>query len=161
MNFLSVLSEYSEIITRQLNTLRRVAPSLEARSGAPFTLTLTLRKMTKVNNSFVVYGLLVRNGERKRFMKINAFIKRHILITVYVIVYVTVFFAAAYGYYYKSVGEIGVSAHLFLTITGAPFSLISWFLTHGSLKAIFVAGIMGVLQWYLFAKLVAFAERRR
>jgi hypothetical protein len=92
-------------------------------------------------------------------MKISAFIKSHILISVYVSVFVIVFFVAAYGHYYKSVGEFGVSGHLLLTITGAPFSTISWFLPHGSLKAIFVAGVLGTLQWYLFGKFVAFVER--
>jgi len=94
-------------------------------------------------------------------MKISAFIKSNILISVYFSVFVIVFFVAAYSYYYKSVGEFGVSGHLLLTITGAPFSIISCFLPHGSLKAIFVAGALGTFQWYLFGKFVAFVERRR
>ena len=94
-------------------------------------------------------------------MKIKAAFKSHVLISAYFCIFVIVFFVAAYGYYYESNGEFGVSGHLLLTITGAPFSIISWLLPHGSLKAIFVAGVLGTLQWYLFGKFVAFVERRR
>ncbi len=94
-------------------------------------------------------------------MKISAFIKSHILVSAYLSAFVIVFFVAAYGYYYKSTGEFGVSGHLLLTITGAPFSIISWFLPHGSLKAMFVAGALGTLQWYFFGKFIVFVERGR
>ena len=48
-------------------------------------------------------------------------------------------------------GDAGSSAHLWLTITGFPFSLTSWFLPHASLLAVAVAGLTGLVQWILLA----------
>ncbi len=58
----------------------------------------------------------------------------------------TMFMVALYGQHHE-VGEYGISAHLWLTITGLPSSWVSWALPHASLFAIVVAGLAGCLQW--------------
>ena len=52
-------------------------------------------------------------------------------------------------------GEYGVSGHLWLTITGAPLSLLSWLAPHGTLSGVLAAGILGTLQWVACAELLA------
>ena len=47
---------------------------------------------------------------------------------------------------YLPVGDGGVTAHLWLTITGFPSAFLSWLLPHGSLSAVAVAGVLGAIQ---------------
>ncbi len=44
----------------------------------------------------------------------------------------------------------GVSAFLYLTITGLPFSLLGWnILPNGGLLSLIVIGMIGLIQWVL------------
>lgn len=55
---------------------------------------------------------------------------------------------ATYGAFFKNHGEYGVGSHLWLTITGLPSSLLSWFIApHGTLIGTIVAGLIGLIQW--------------
>nr|BAJ06854.1 hypothetical protein [uncultured bacterium] len=51
------------------------------------------------------------------------------------------------------VGDAGANAHLALTVTGLPISLLSLSLPNGSLVAVLVAGLLGLVQWVLVMKL--------
>ena len=63
---------------------------------------------------------------------------------------------ATYGSLFTSHGEYGVSSHLWLTITGAPLSFLSWFFTpHGTFMGTILSGIIGILQWGFIAELSA------
>ncbi len=63
---------------------------------------------------------------------------------------------AAYGALFTYHGEYGISSHLWLTITGLPLSLVSWFITpHGSFVGSFVAGVFGLVQWSAVAEVNA------
>lgn len=53
------------------------------------------------------------------------------------------------------IGDAGANAHLALMFTGLPTSLLSLYLQNGSLLAVFVAGMLGLLQWALVIKLWA------
>ena len=60
---------------------------------------------------------------------------------------------AAYGVLFTGHGEFGVTSHLWLTITGLPLSLISWFITpHGTFIGSLVAGVIGLAQWIAVAE---------
>lgn len=56
---------------------------------------------------------------------------------------------AAYGALFAAHGEFGISAHLWLTLTGLPLSFLSWGLPHGTLIGAVVAGVLGIVQWSL------------
>jgi len=51
------------------------------------------------------------------------------------------------------IGDAGVNAHLALVFTGLPTSLLSLLVPHGTLLAVLIAGILGLIQWSLVAKL--------
>jgi hypothetical protein len=55
------------------------------------------------------------------------------------------------------IGDGGVSAHLWLTVTGFPLAFLSWLLPHGSVEAVITAGILGAIQ---LLALIAFLMRR-
>jgi hypothetical protein len=62
-------------------------------------------------------------------------------------------FIATYGALYTNHGEYGVGSHLWLTITGLPFSLLSWFIApHGTLIGTLTAGLIGLTQWGLIVE---------
>ncbi len=66
------------------------------------------------------------------------------------------FSIAAYGSFFTSHGEYGVSSHLWLTISGLPLSLVSWFITpHGTVIGTLVAGVGGFVQWVAVAEVNA------
>lgn len=50
------------------------------------------------------------------------------------------------------ISDAGVNGHLSLVFTGLPGSLLSLFLPHGSLVAVIVAGLLGLLQWGFVAR---------
>jgi hypothetical protein len=58
----------------------------------------------------------------------------------------------------KPIGDGGVTAHLWLTITGFPTALLSWLLPHGSLVAVVLAGVLGAAQ---LLALVGFIRKRK
>ncbi len=61
-----------------------------------------------------------------------------------------------YGLLFAEHGEFGVSAHLWLTITGLPLSLLSWLITpHGLFIGAVVAGVIGLAQWSIVAEAIA------
>ncbi|MBQ0799451.1 MAG: hypothetical protein KBT63_09210 [Porticoccaceae bacterium] len=51
------------------------------------------------------------------------------------------------------IGDAGVNAHLALIFTGLPASLLSLLAPHGTLVAVLIAGVLGLVQWVLVAKL--------
>jgi hypothetical protein len=59
----------------------------------------------------------------------------------------------------KPMGDGGVIAHLWLTITGFPFALISWLLPNGSIVGVALAGALGAAQ--LLALIWLFEARKR
>lgn len=61
---------------------------------------------------------------------------------------------SAYGMHFAPHGEYGVSAHLWLLITGLPSSLLSWAAPHGSLLAVAIAGGLGLVQWCVAVEIV-------
>jgi hypothetical protein len=63
---------------------------------------------------------------------------------------------ALYGVLFSYHGEFGISAHLWLTITGLPRSLLSWhIMPNGSVFGVLVAGAIGLLQWCAVAEVSA------
>ena len=69
---------------------------------------------------------------------------------------------ATYGVIFTNHGEYGVSSHLWLTLTGLPFSLLSWFIApHGTLVGTFVAGLIGLVQWVVIVEGYVWWESRR
>lgn len=56
------------------------------------------------------------------------------------------FLIAVYGALFSDHGEYGLSAHLWLTLTGMPLSFISWAVPHGSVFGVTVAGVAGIIQ---------------
>ena len=62
---------------------------------------------------------------------------------------------ALYGKYFTSHGEFGISAHLWLILTGFPFSLLSLAAPNGTVLGAFVAGLLGLLQWCQAAEAVS------
>ena len=54
----------------------------------------------------------------------------------------------------ESIGDGGVTAHLWLTITGFPSALASWLLPHGSIIAVAVAGALGAIQLLALVRLL-------
>lgn len=70
------------------------------------------------------------------------------------------FLIAVYGALFSDHGEYGVSAHLWLTLTGMPFSLLSWGVPHGSVIGVGVAAVAGIIQWGAISELWAWWERR-
>ena len=76
--------------------------------------------------------------------------------------WVTVFFLIAlYGALFFGHGEYGVSAHLWLTITGMPFSFISWIAPHGTVLGVVVAGVAGIIQWCAISEFWAWWDKRK
>lgn len=70
--------------------------------------------------------------------------------------------AAFLGNTFAGHGEYGLSAHFVLTLTGLPFSLMSWrILPNGSVLATSAAGAIGFVQWLLVAEANARWESRR
>jgi hypothetical protein len=59
---------------------------------------------------------------------------------------------AIYGALFTTHGEFGVSAHLWLILTGLPISLLSLEVPNGSVLGVLVAGIFGLLQWCVAAE---------
>ena len=55
------------------------------------------------------------------------------------------------------IGDGGVSAHLWLTVTGFPLAFLSWYLPHGSIQAVAASAALGTIQ---LLTLVAFLTRR-
>jgi hypothetical protein len=58
-------------------------------------------------------------------------------------------------------GELRLSVHLLLLITGPRCALLSLYLQPASLLAIASAGAAGIIQWTLFAQFDAWMEQRR
>jgi hypothetical protein len=56
-------------------------------------------------------------------------------------------------------GEVQGGAHMALVVTGLPSSLMSLMLPHGSLAAILLAGVLGIVQWALFIRFVTGHEK--
>lgn len=55
---------------------------------------------------------------------------------------------AALGNAFSGHGEYGISTHLFLTFTGLPLSLLSWYIVpNGTVLCVLVAGLIGTAQW--------------
>ena len=59
---------------------------------------------------------------------------------------------AVLGNYFSGNGEYGVSTHLWLTITGLPLSLLSWYVPNGTVLGVLVAGLIGTAQWTVVAE---------
>lgn len=51
------------------------------------------------------------------------------------------------------IGDAGVNSHLALLFTGAPVSLFSLLVPHGSLLGVVLAGALGLFQWAAVAEL--------
>lgn len=69
---------------------------------------------------------------------------------------------ASYGALFTNHGEFGVSAHLWLIISGLPNSLFSLSIKpNGSVFAVIVAGVIGLLQWCIIAEVIARQEKNR
>ena len=69
---------------------------------------------------------------------------------------------AAYGVLFTAHGEFGVSAHLWLTLTGLPLSFVSWAIhPHGTVAGVVVAGAAGLLQWCAIAELLGRWDDRK
>ena len=63
---------------------------------------------------------------------------------------------AGYGVLFTNHGEFGVSAHLWLIISGLPLSLLSLqIMPNGSVLAVLVAGLIGLLQWSVIAEVMS------
>jgi hypothetical protein len=61
---------------------------------------------------------------------------------------------AIYGSLFSNHGEFGVIAHLWLIITGIPLSLLSLHvMPNGSVFGVFLAGVIGLIQWCAVAVL--------
>lgn len=71
------------------------------------------------------------------------------------------FLIAVYGALFSGHGEYGVSAHLWLTLTGMPLSFVSWGLAHGSVLGVAVAGAAGIIQWSAISEFWAWWDRRK
>lgn len=71
---------------------------------------------------------------------------------------------AALGNLFSGHGEYGISTHFWLTITGLPLSLFSWYVQNGSVLGVLVAGLIGTAQWTAVAEAnthwVAWRRRR-
>lgn len=60
---------------------------------------------------------------------------------------------SAYGALFESHGEYGISSHMWLTITGLPSSLLSWFIVpNGTFTGALAAGSLGLVQWAAIAE---------
>jgi len=60
------------------------------------------------------------------------------------------------------IGDAGVNAHLALVFTGLPSALLSLVLPNGTLLAVLVAGLLGIVQWAAVAELIhRWASQRR
>lgn len=59
---------------------------------------------------------------------------------------------AVLGNAFSGHGEYGISTHLWLTLTGLPLSLLSWYVPHGSVAGVLVAGLVGTVQWAAVAE---------
>lgn len=59
---------------------------------------------------------------------------------------------AALGNSFSGHGEYGVSTHLWLTITGLPLSLLSWYVQNGTVLGVLVAALIGIAQWTAVAE---------
>ena len=70
------------------------------------------------------------------------------------------FLIAVYGALFSGHGEYGVSAHLWLTLTGMPLSFISWAVPHGSILGVAVAGVAGIIQWGAISEFWVWWDRR-
>ena len=68
---------------------------------------------------------------------------------------------AIYGALFADHGEYGISAHLWLTLTGVPLSFVSWFAPHGSVLGVSVAGLAGIVQWGAISEFWASSDRRK
>ena len=62
---------------------------------------------------------------------------------------------AALGNSFSGHGEYGVSTHLWLTITGLPLSLLSWYVQNGTVLGVLVAALIGIAQWTAVAEVNA------
>jgi hypothetical protein len=58
-------------------------------------------------------------------------------------------------------GEIALSAHLWLVITGLPSALLSLHLQNGSTLAVGAAALLGLVQWLLLAQLDSWLTQRK
>lgn len=59
---------------------------------------------------------------------------------------------AVLGDSFSGHGEYGVSTHLWLTITGLPLSLLSWYAQNGTVQGVLVAALIGTAQWTAVAE---------
>lgn len=64
----------------------------------------------------------------------------------------SLFVIAALGNSFSGHGEYGVSTHLWLTITGLPLALLSWYVPNGTALGVLVAGLIGTIQWAAVAE---------
>ena len=71
------------------------------------------------------------------------------------------FLIAVYGALFSSHGEYGVSAHLWLLLTGMPLSFVSWAVAHGTVPGVAVAGIAGIIQWGALSEFWAWWDKRK
>jgi hypothetical protein len=63
---------------------------------------------------------------------------------------------AIYGNTVKGSAEFGLGAWVWLTISGLPLSLLSWYIeANGSYFCIFMVGAIGLAQWCVVAELNA------
>jgi hypothetical protein len=72
---------------------------------------------------------------------------------------------ATLGDSFSGRGEYGISIHLWLTVTGLPISLLSWYVPNGTAFGVLVAGLLGTAQWTAVAEVnarwKAWRQRRR
>ncbi len=67
---------------------------------------------------------------------------------------------ALYGFFFTNHGEYGISAHLWLILTGLPLSLVSGLMPHGSILGATAAGILGFVQWAIIGQLILFFQAK-
>lgn len=95
----------------------------------------------------------VARSNRPRAGQLTMQINAKALLYLYISWFLVMLGIALYGALFTSHGEYGVSAHLWLTLTCMPLSFGSWLLPHGSIIGVFVAGVLGVIEWLIVTKI--------
>ena len=76
--------------------------------------------------------------------------------------WVTVFLTiATYGLVFTEHGEYGISAHLWLLLTGMPLSFVSLLFSDASFLSIAIAGVAGIIQWCVIAEFLCGSNKRK